>query len=201
MIDLILTSPSKDVKSRLSKLGYKDGLKPVLFVPKSGSDFKQLKKLPSSETLVIGSAQNEKLIRSILENKQIDAFTNIESSGGREHTHYRRSNVNQVLAKIAAENGKTYIINFSRILNTSHEKRSKLLGRIIQNLKIFEKYNVPIAIASFSKDIHGLRNYDQLSAFARVLGASRVVKVEKLLKDKLDRVSGRVIKKGVRVLN
>ena len=63
-------------------------------------DFQKLKKY-DKPVLIIGSATDEKLLRKILENKKIYGFTNVEHESGKDHTHYRRSNMNQVLAKIA----------------------------------------------------------------------------------------------------
>ncbi len=197
MQDLILRE-DKEILARLAELGYSSAMKAVVFRPKNAADFKQLNKIPSSETLVLGSAEEEKLIRKLLEDKRVDGIMNVESISGREHTHYRRSNINQVLAKIAYENGKFYCIDFSRILQTS--RRHLLLGRIMQNIRILQKYKVPIAIASFSKDVYGLRSEDNLDAFARVIGVRKIATIERLLKKKQDKLSGKIIRKGVRVL-
>jgi len=197
MLDLVL-SENKEILSYLEKLGYSSALKAVVFQPRNVADFKKLKFLP--DTLVLGSAQDEKLIRRLLEDKRIDGLINIESSTGREHTHYRRSGVNQVIAKIARENGKFYCMDFSRILQTPIYNRYILLGRMVQNIRIFQKYRVPIAIASFASNKYELRNRDALESFVRVLGTRKSVSVETLFKNKQDILSGK-IRKGVRVLN
>lgn len=202
MTDLILAdTKNKEILAQLAKLGYKSAVKVMIFKPDSYLDFKKLKKIPTDDTLVLGSSQDEKIIRQMLEDKQIDGIINVESSTGREHTHYRRGNINQVIAKIAKDKGKYYFVDFSRILKTPENRRYILLGRIMQNIKILQKYEVPISIASFARDVYGLRNRTMLTAFARVLKAKKVTQIEKILQEKQDKLTGRIVRKGVKVLD
>lgn len=198
MLDLVL-SENKEIISRASNLGYKTTLKAVVFQPKNLTDFKHLNKLVSPETLILGSSQDDKLVRRLLEDKRVDGIVNIEPLAGREHTHYRRSNLNQVLAKIAYDKDKFYCIDFSHILRS--KRRHLLLGRIMQNVRILQKYKVPITIASFSKDVYGLRSKDNLDAFARVIGVRKITAIEKLLKNKQYKLAGKIVRKGIKVLN
>tara|TARA_Y100000034_G_scaffold106053_1_gene134469 strand:- start:1057 stop:1674 length:618 start_codon:yes stop_codon:yes gene_type:complete len=185
-MDIVLLP--KNIESYLSRsksLGYNDvifltELKPkefnslkdknlgVLFKPKNPNDFRELRKY-KNPALIIGTSTDEKIIRRLLENSKVDGVVDVETEFGRDHTHYRRANVNQVLAKIAKDNGKRYFVDFSRILNS--KKRAKLIGRIIQNIRIFRKYKVPISIASFARSENELRSKDNLEAFAKVLKA------------------------------
>ena len=110
---------------------------------------------------------SEKNNRALLE-KGVKYITGLSTDEGKEHTHYRRSGVNQVLAKLAKEHGTTYIINFARILNS--ENRALLIGRIMQNVRIFKKYKVPIKVCSLAKVASELRSESDLEAFGRVLG-------------------------------
>ena len=143
----------------------------LLFVPKNMDDFQKLKKY-DKPVLIIGSATDEKLLRRILENKKIHGFTNVEHESGKDHTHYRRSNMNQVLSKIAHDKNKTYYVNFARVLYS--QKRSKLIGRMLQNIKFMNKYRVNISIGSFARDEKGFRLYDNLESFAKVLKARKI---------------------------
>ena len=143
----------------------------LLFSPKHMDDFQKLKKY-DKPVLIIGSATDEKLLRRILENKKIQGFTNVEHEFGKDHTHYRKSNMNQVLAKIAYDKNKTYYVNFARVLYS--QKRSKLIGRMLQNIKFMNKYRVNISIGSFARDEKGFRLYDNLESFAKVLKARKL---------------------------
>jgi len=143
----------------------------LLFSPKDMDDFQKLKKY-DKPVLIIGSATDENLLRRILENKKIHGFTNVEHEFGKDHTHYRKSNMNQVLSKIAHDKNKTYYVNFSKVLHS--QKRSKLIGRMLQNIKFMNKYKVNISIGSFARDEKGFRLYDNMESFAKVLKARKL---------------------------
>jgi len=147
----------------------------LLFSPKDMDDFQKLKKY-DKPVLIIGSATDEKLLRRILENKKIHGFTNIEHEFGKDHTHYRKSNMNQVLSKIAHDKNKTYYVNFGKVLHS--KKRSKLIGRMLQNIKFMNKYGVNISIGSFARDEKGVRLYDNMESFAKALKARKLKAID-----------------------
>ena len=161
----------------------------VLFEPKSLSDFDKLKKYKES-AIILGKATDEKLLRRILEHKKINGFVGVEDEKKREHTHYRRSNMNQVLAKIAKENNKTYYVDFGMLLNS--KKKSKLIGRVMQNVKFLRKYRAKMSIASFSENENGIRLEDNLASVAKVLGVRKLTPVSIPQKE--------ILPKGVRIV-
>ncbi len=121
------------------------------------------------KTFVVVAAEEKELVRAACSKKSVSAVTHLATATGRDHTHYRRGNVNQVTAKLAAENKVDYIVDFSRILALEGRARELLLGRIKQNIKIFKKYKVPVSVASFARNEYELRNLKDLEAFGRVL--------------------------------
>ena len=84
--------------------------------------------------------------------------------------------MNQVLAKIAHDSEKTYYVNFGKVLHS--QKRSKLIGRMLQNIKFMNKYIVNISIGSFARDEKGFRLYDNLESFAKVLKARKLKAID-----------------------
>ena len=84
--------------------------------------------------------------------------------------------MNQVLSKIAYDNGKTYYVNFGKVLHS--KKRSKLIGRMLQNIKFMNKYRVNISIGSFARDEKGFRLYDNLESFVKALKARKIRPVD-----------------------
>lgn len=124
----------------------------ILFEPNS-TDFGILKKYNGK--IIIGTSKNEKIIRKLVEHKNIYGIVDIESDKGPDHTHYRRSNMNQVIAKLMKENSKVYFINFNSILKSRN--KSKLIGRIRQNVILCNKYNTKIKVHNFSKNISDFR--------------------------------------------
>ena len=153
---------------------------------------KDLKKV---EFVVAKGDGEESTIKAILSNRNVDFIIDISSVKGREHTHYRKSTLNQVLAKKALVSKIGYIINFNRLLN--EEKKVKLMGRIMQNIKIFQKFKVPILISSFATNKYELRNYDNLVSLARFMGVKKVASLEEYISKKKD---PNFITEGVKII-
>jgi len=168
--ELVLVSEPKQFKS--------GGL--LIKASKPG-ELNSVRKLARKAAFVIADSTDEKTVRFLIEQKWIKFFTNIETSTGRDHTHYRRSNFNQVLAALARETGKTYLVDFSRLLKIDGKKRSLLIGRIMQNIRICQKFKVPVSIATFAQTAWELRNPNDLQALLRALKTKKVEDVEKLL--------------------
>jgi RNase P/RNase MRP subunit p30 len=158
---------------------YKDG--GMFIIATSIRDIDSARKVAKRAQFVIASSTEEKTIRKIMESKWIKFFTNIETSTGRDHTHYRRSNFNQVLAVLAKETGKTYLIDFSRLLKITDKNRTILIGRIMQNIRICQKFKVPISIVTFAREPYHLRNPRDLQALLRAMKTKKVTDVEELL--------------------
>ncbi len=151
---------------------YAESVKPnkigLLIEVKSQNDLNKARVLkPLASVVVASSDSSENANRAIFECKWVNIATNIASSSGMEHTHYRRSGLNQVLAKLAFQNKQVHAINFAGILHSKN--RPKLLGRTMQNVHIFSKYEVPITIYSFASEPDDMRNLSDLDAFLRVL--------------------------------
>lgn len=150
-------------------------------------DVSGLKKKDFSEAdLVVAEGDGtESTNRKILSDKRIDLTINLSHLKGKEHTHYRKSTLNQVLAKMARDNNMSYSISFARILK-EESRRVKLLGRLMQNVKIFQKFKVPLLIHSFATCPKEMRNYDDLKSVAKVLGVKRLSSLYEIIRKKAD---------------
>jgi len=143
----------------------------ILLKPQAVSEISRFpKSLYFEADFIACQSTSEKVIRAIVSQPKIDLLVNPETDTGKDHTHYRYSNVNQVIAKLSKENDLAYGVDFHRLL--SLDSRIKLLGRIMQNIRIFQKYKVPLVIASFASKPEDIRNPKDLSALLRVLGSS-----------------------------
>jgi RNase P/RNase MRP subunit p30 len=191
MRDLVLKN-SKDMEERAQLLGVELELlsEPKSFKAGAGlivraakiKEVSLARKIAKNASFIVADSTDEKTIRYIMEQSWIQFFTNIETSTGRDHTHYRRSNFNQVLANLAKNTGKTYVVDFSNILKVTGRKRAILLGRIMQNIRICDKFKVPVAIATFAINKHELRNPEDLKAFLRALKTKKLADIEKMIK-------------------
>ena len=115
------------------------------------------------------------LVKSIPEQDQTtfekfvpDMIFDLESSPRKDSLHFRSSGLNQVLCNLAYIKGVTIGFSFSSILNSKN--RPKLLGRIIQNLRLCRKYRVKTIFASFAQNPSEMRAAHDLMSLAVVLG-------------------------------
>ena len=161
-----------------------------------GKNLSRIKKKDLGDNIVVAQGDGtEEVNKAILSNSNVDFIIDISSVKGKEHTHYRKSTLNQVLAKQALKSNIAYAVNFNRILN--EKERIKLIGRIKQNIKIFQKFRVPITISSFATNTNELRNHSDLVSLAKTLGAKKVNSVEEIIKKKID---PNFISEGIKVI-
>jgi len=108
--------------------------------------------------------------RQSFENPRINMLFNLETSQSHDKIHQRDSNFNQVLAKICKDKNKTIGFNFNLILNADANERHRLLGRMMQNVKLCRKYKVKMYIGSFAREPYELRSFCELISFGVCLG-------------------------------
>jgi len=115
---------------------------------------------------------NYKKNLEILKNKKVNILLNPEKGSKKDHLHYRNSGLNQVLCKLVAKNKIAIGISFREILES--KDREKLIGRIMQNVKLCKKYKVKIIMGSFATNKYELRGAKDLEAFGRILGIDKL---------------------------
>ncbi|MCD4666458.1 hypothetical protein K8R47_01460 [archaeon] len=113
---------------------------------------------------------NPKVNRSVVENKSVDVLINPEKNNENDYMHYRNSGLNQVLCKLAKKNNVAIGFNFNSVLNTEGINRSKILGRMIQNVKLCKKYKVKMIIINLTENPYELKTVSDLKSFGICLG-------------------------------
>jgi len=193
MIDIVI--PDKNEKKFID-LAEKLGFSGLVFLYKKPKD---LSKLQAGTKLKLYSACAKGKCdlsiaeagdngRHLLEKTKIDFVYGFEEEGGRDHTHYRYSGMNHILAKIAHSKKKIIGFNISKLINASGMKRSRLIGRMMQNIRLYRKYKVKTCAASFAQSPYQMRAANDIMALLRVIGmepgnAKKAVEVlEKALK-------------------
>ncbi|MCL6500620.1 MAG: hypothetical protein K6T16_01140 [Candidatus Pacearchaeota archaeon] len=124
-------------------------------------------------SLILVQGTNDKINRAALENKKVKALVSPEYNREKDSLHYRNSGLNQVLCKIARDNKKVIIEDFRDILLNKNEKRAILLGRIMQNTKLCERYNVRFRLGNFATKPEEARSFFDLRSFCIAVGASK----------------------------
>jgi|WetSurMetagenome_2_1015567.scaffolds.fasta_scaffold11561_4 RNase P/RNase MRP subunit p30 len=115
--------------------------------------------------IVIFSSDDDELNRKILEKENI-AILLINQKERKDFQKQRNSGLNQVLAKIAKKKNIAIGINLDELINSEEKKKSEIIARIRQNVKICNKNKVKMKfISKLNK-----RNIFDLQALGLVLG-------------------------------
>ena len=113
--------------------------------------------------VVVGG--NEIINRKALETRNVNLLLDPEPDE-EDFMHFRNSGLNQVLVKLAKKNNVG--IGFS--INNLQKNKIDLLGKIMQNIMLCNKYKVKVYIVEFINNEE--HNIDDLKALGLILGIS-----------------------------
>ncbi len=173
---------AKDFLKIAGKLGYKG----IVFIFDNEKDTQFLKDLPSGMKIKTafflsgnkraGSYKNRfdfviaPAERKYFEDKHVDIIINMEMSSRRDSFHFRNSGLNQVRCKLAKENNIILGFNFSSLLRADFMTKIILIGRMLQNSRLSNKYRNKYVVRSFAHDPYEMRAKDDFKNFRSVLG-------------------------------
>jgi len=120
---------------------------------------KEAQKAKSKYDIIVALATRENI-----ECKSIDMVYGSELEEGKDKLHHRRG-LNQVLAKLIATTGKTYIFS----LDVLKKNPPLMLGRMQQNKKILDKYKAKTQCCSFANEALELRSPRERKLFLELL--------------------------------
>lgn len=124
---------------------------------------KQIERLAKEKKEIIIQGRDIEFNRKILEIKKVNMLI-LQHKQGRDKLKQRDSGLNEVLCEIARKNNITLAIDFSELLESEGKIRGKIIGRLIQNLKLMKKTGNKIEILNKPEDKKSLQ------AFLLVLG-------------------------------
>lgn len=93
-----------------------------------------------------------------------------EITEDKDHTHYRRSGLNQVLCKLATQKNVAIGFSLHTMLTSEGRKRAMIMGRIMQNIIFLRKYKTNVKIASFATNPYEMRAPSDVSSLFVSLG-------------------------------
>jgi RNase P/RNase MRP subunit p30 len=106
------------------------------------SNFEKARKLiRSSKDKIIFVSDNDELSRKVLEKEPIDTLVILQSKR-KDKQKQRDSGLNQVLVKIAKKNNIKIGICLDEIIAAKPDLKTKILARVIQNIKLCSKNKV-----------------------------------------------------------
>ncbi len=159
--ELIFVYDQKNLKKQIFKTKIK-----IIFGVKTNP--KQIQKARNKSDFVIVEADEHS--RMAFENKHVSLIYALEKLEKHDHMHFRKSGLNQVLCSLACKKDIIVGFSFNSILNSSEKWRSRLLGRMMQNVKLCRKYKVKTTIASFATKPMEMRSPAELKSFGIILG-------------------------------
>ncbi len=121
----------------------------------------------NNDKTIIFSSNNDDLNRKILEKEKINILL-LNQSERKDFMKQRNSGLNQVLAKIAKKKEVIIGINFDEILTSSGKRKSDILARIKQNIKLCNKNKLKMKFIFLDKKNN--RNIHDLKSLGLVLG-------------------------------
>jgi len=116
---------------------------------------------------IIFSGDSDELNRKVLEKESIDILL-LNQARRKDKLKQKDSGFNQVLAKIAKKKNVAIGINFDEIIESKEKKKTEIIGRIKQNIKLCNKNKLNMKFISFKEK--NQRNIHDLKALGLVLG-------------------------------
>ncbi len=109
--------------------------------------------------------------RKFFEYRHAGLIKGVELIHNKDHTHYKRSGLNEVLAKLAKENHKVIISPIWELKKArTIKEKAVILGRMMQNAMLSNKYGFIYAMASLARNKKELIQPENLKAIGRAIG-------------------------------
>jgi len=113
---------------------------------------------------VFTAIKSSNIDRQVMEGSKVDVIFSFEDSTRKDFMHQRASGLNHIMCKLAKDNGIIIGFSLSSILDT--KDRHVMLGRIMQNIKLCEKFKLKTTIASFAQKTFDMRSvFDSITLF------------------------------------
>lgn len=191
----------KELKEEIAKVGKKVGMEIYLgFEARNPKELYNLANRRRMFDVLLVHGGDLELNRLACETPQVDILTHPENKRN-------DSGLNQVLAKLAAENNVAIEINFREILLATKRTRSMIEKSMTQNIRLTKKFHAPIIVSSGAISHWELRGPLTLVSMASQLGLDLkdakdcVSKIpENIIKQIKERKSEKWIMPGVKVV-
>ena len=130
---------------------------------------REIERAKKEGALAFVRARNDVFNRFVMEKTKADLIFDLEYTHKKDHLHFRRSGLDQVLCKLAARNEKVIGVSLNSLLDASD--RAMALGRIAQNIMFCRKYGVKMIFGSFARNINEMRGAKDMRSLLVTLGA------------------------------
>ena len=120
-----------------------------------------------STLLVVKSSDKD---RFFIESKKIKLIYGFEDVQRKDYLHQRASGLNHITCELAKKNNIIIGFSYGNLFNKSGQEISTLIGRMIQNIALCQKYKVKMTVASFAEKPFDLRLIHDIDSFFAMMG-------------------------------
>jgi hypothetical protein len=157
LYDSTFFEKNKDKILNLSKKNYKNINFKIGIIVKNQNESSKYKKY-----LIFAKGEHW-----AFESKNVNFVFDMEILYQKDAMHYRLSGMNQSFARMAKKKKKVICFNFSNLFGKYPEQ---ILGKMMQNAGLVNRYNLGFVCASFGKSHLDIFNDNMYKSFAKVVG-------------------------------
>ena len=128
------------------------------------------KAMQQSKLLVAKSSDKD---RFFIESKKIKLIYGFEELNKKDYLHQRASGLNHVICELASKNNVAIGFSYSSLFNKNPADTPLLIGRMMQNIALCQKYKVKTIIGSFSEKPFEMRASHDIASLFYMLGMDR----------------------------
>ncbi len=135
------------------------------------TDSKNLNRAAQSSKLIAVKSSEKDM--AFIESKKIKLIYGFEEINRKDYLHQRASGLNQVLCRSANKNNVAIGFAYSSLLGSDKKSVSILMGRMMQNIALCQKYKVKTMVGSFSHNPFHLRNFNDIESLFALFGMDK----------------------------
>lgn len=125
------------------------------------------KAFKESRLLVVKSSDRD---RFFIETQKIGIIYGFEEVYQKDYLHQRMSGLNHTLCNLANKNNVAIGFAYSSLFSKSSKLTSLIMGRMMQNIVLCQKYKVKTVIGSFSENPYEIRALHDVTSLFIMLG-------------------------------
>lgn len=132
---------------------------------------KNLNKAAKQSNLLVAKSSDKD--RFFIESKKIWIIYGFEEIHKKDYLHQRISGLNHTLCDLANKNNVAIGFAYSSLFRKSSQFISLIMGRMMQNIVLCQKYRVKTVIGSFSENPYEIRALHDITSLFKILGMNR----------------------------
>ena len=141
---------------------------------------KNLNKATKQSKLLVAKSSDKD--RFFIESKKIRIIYGFEEVHKKDYLHQRISGLNHILCDLANKNNVAIGFAYSPLFSKNSQLISLIMGRMMQNIALCQKYKVKIVIGSFSGNPYEIRAMHDIASLFKTLGMNRKQSITEQLK-------------------